>query len=62
MGGCRRAIGKADYQARFANLLKLPEGANSGAAINAAMKDIEVENEDLGQTRDLLLPRLVGER
>ena len=53
----RRAIGKADYQARgvlylrdearFANLLKLPEGANIGAAINAAMKAIEEENEDL---------------
>ncbi len=53
----RRTIGKADYQARgvlylraearFANLLKLPEGANIGAAINAAMKAIEDENEDL---------------
>ncbi len=53
----RRAIGKADYEARgvlflrtearFANLLKLPEGANIGAAINAAMKAIEEENEDL---------------
>ncbi len=55
--GRRRAIGKADYQARgvlylrvearFANLLKLPEGANIGAAINAAMKAIEEENDDL---------------
>lgn len=53
----RRAIGKADYQARgvlylrdearFAHLLRLPEGANIGAAINAAMKGIEEENEDL---------------
>ena len=53
----RRTIGKADYQARgvlylrtearFANLLKLPEGANIGAAINAAMKAIKEENEDL---------------
>ena len=53
----RRTIGKADYQARgvlflrtearFANLLKLPEGANIGAAINAAMKAIEEENDDL---------------
>ena len=53
----RRTIGKADYQARgvlylrdearFANLLKLPEGANIGAAINAAMKAIEDENDDL---------------
>ena len=53
----RRAIGKADYQARgvlflraearFANLLKLPEGANIGAAINAAMKAIEDEYDDL---------------
>src|SRR5512137_1061459 len=55
--GRRRPIGKADYQARgvlflraesrFANLLKLPEGANIGAAINAAMKAIEEENDDL---------------
>lgn len=53
----RRTIGKADYQARgvlylrgeahFAHLLKLPEGANIGAAINAAMKAIEDENDDL---------------
>ncbi len=53
----RRTIGRADYQARgvlylrdearFASLLKLPEGANIGAAINAAMKAIEEENEDL---------------
>jgi type I restriction enzyme M protein len=53
----RRSIGKANYQARgvlylrvearFANLLKLPEGANIGVAINAAMKAIEEENEDL---------------
>ena len=34
-------------EARFANLLKLPEGANIGAAINVAMKAIEEENEDL---------------
>src|SRR5437588_13047638 len=43
----RRTIGKADYQsrgvlylrnqARFANLLKLPEGENSRKAINEAM-------------------------
>jgi len=53
----RRTIGRADYQARgvlylrdearFASLLKLPEGANIGAAINAAMKAIEDENDDL---------------
>ena len=53
----RRKIGKADYQAqgvlylpeqaRFANLLKLPEGADIGKAINEAMKAIEDENEDL---------------
>ncbi len=62
----RRPIGKADYQARgvlylrdearFANLLKLPEGTNIGAAINAAMKAIEEENEDLAtQLRDRTL-------
>lgn len=53
----RRTIGKTDYQARgvmflpeasrFANLLKLPEGADIGKAINEAMKAIEAENEDL---------------
>jgi type I restriction enzyme M protein len=53
----RRKIGKVDYQAegvvylppeaRFGHLLKLPEGANLGKAINDAMKVIETENEDL---------------
>lgn len=53
----RRTIGKADYQARgvmflpqearFSNLLKLPEGENIGKAINDAMKAIEAENEEL---------------
>jgi type I restriction enzyme M protein len=55
--GGRRKIGKTDYQAlgvmylpeeaRFANLLKLPEGQNIGKAINEAMKAIEAENPDL---------------
>src|SRR5438874_9556682 len=53
----RRRIGPADYQARgvlylpdqarFANLLRLPEGANLGLAINDAMRAIEAENPDL---------------
>jgi type I restriction enzyme M protein len=53
----RRQISKTDYQARgvmylpeaarFANLLKLPGGANIGKAINDAMKAIEAENEEL---------------
>jgi type I restriction enzyme M protein len=53
----RRHIGKTDYQARgvlylpeearFSTLLKLPEGANIGQAINDAMKAIEEENADL---------------
>jgi hypothetical protein len=53
----RRIVGKTDYQARgvlylpeaarFANLLKLPEGADIGKAINDAMKAIEAENDDL---------------
>lgn len=60
-GSKRRAIGKQDYQARgvmylppearFSNLLKLPEGADLGAAINDAMRAIEAENEEL---RDVL--------
>jgi type I restriction enzyme M protein len=55
--GGRRKIGKTDYQARgvmylpesarFANLLRLPEGENIGKAINEAMKAIEAENPDL---------------
>jgi len=53
----RRTIAKKDYQeqgvmylpkeARFGYLLKLPEGANLGQAVNDAMKAIEEENEDL---------------
>jgi len=56
-GSGRRKIGKIDYQAkgvlfipekaRFASLLRLPEGADIGRAINDAMKAIEAENEDL---------------
>jgi type I restriction enzyme M protein len=55
--GGRRTIGPADYQAkgvlylpeaaRFSALIKLPEGANIGAAINDAMRAIEAENPDL---------------
>lgn len=53
----RRRIGAADYHAkgvlylpdsaRFEALLRLPEGANLGGAINEAMKAIEAENADL---------------
>jgi len=53
----RRVPGKVDYQsrgvlflpehARFANLLRLPEGANLGKAINDAMAAIEEENDQL---------------
>lgn len=53
----RRIPGKVDYQsrgvlylpdnARFDNLLRLPEGANLGKAINEAMAAIEDENEQL---------------
>ena len=34
-------------EARFSNLLNLPEGTNIGKAVNDAMKAIEAENEDL---------------
>ena len=50
-------MGRVDYQARgvlflsaearFANLLQLPEGANIGAAISDAMRAIERENDEL---------------
>src|SRR3954454_10048206 len=63
----RRTIGKADYQsrgvlylrdqARFAKLLKLPEGENIGKAINDAMAAIEDENPQLGG----VLPRTYQE-
>lgn len=53
----RRKTGKTDYQARgvlylsdnarFQNLLNLPEGANIGQAINNAMRAIETDNPDL---------------
>lgn len=53
----RREIGRMDYQARgvlylppearFANLLQLPESANIGEAINNAMRAIEAENSSL---------------
>ena len=36
-----------DAPARFSALIKLPEGANIGAAINKAMRAIEAENPDL---------------
>jgi type I restriction enzyme M protein len=63
----RREPGQADYQsrgvlylpeqARFANLLNLPEAANLGKAINDAMAAIEQENEDLAG----VLPRTYQE-
>ena len=53
----RKQIGSADYQAkgvlylpqeaRFSELLKLPEGTNIGQAINNAMRAVEAENADL---------------
>jgi len=53
----RRTIGKTDYQAkgvvyipteaRFSNLLQLPESADIGKKLNEAMKAIEQENDDL---------------
>src|SRR5208283_1368367 len=53
----RRTIGKTDFQAkgavyipdeaRFTNLLQLPESADLGKKLNEAMKLIERENDDL---------------
>ena len=63
----RRTIGKADYQsrgvlylpdqARLANLIQLPEGENTGKAINDAMAAIEEENPQLAG----VLPRTYQE-
>jgi type I restriction enzyme M protein len=62
----RGSIGKDDYhaqgvlyvpeQARFDRLLKLPEGADIGKALNDAMKAIEAENDDLKD----VLPKTYG--
>ena len=56
-GTGRKKIGNSDYQAlgvlylpdeaRFKNLLDLPEGENIGKAINEAMKAVEADNPDL---------------
>jgi type I restriction enzyme M protein len=56
-GRRRRGIGKDDYQAegvmylpeeaRFSNLLNLPEGENIGMRVNYAMRAVEQENEEL---------------
>lgn len=56
-GGARREIGPADYQARgvlfvpeearFASLMRLPEGQNVGTAVNAAMRAVEAANPGL---------------
>ena len=56
-GSSRRTIGKADYQAqgviflaeeaRYAHLLRLPEGADLGRAVSDAMEAIENENPEL---------------
>lgn len=53
----RRTVGPADYhakgvlylpdEARFDKLLKLPEGAEMGKAVNDAMRAVEKENPDL---------------
>lgn len=53
----RRQLSKLDYQARgvmyipeagrWSGLMRLPEGANIGEAINDAMRAIEQENDDL---------------
>jgi len=65
--GDRRKVGKEDYQAegviflrpeaRFSQLLKLPEGQDLGKAINEAMKAVEEENQDLAGA----LPRSYGQ-
>jgi type I restriction enzyme M protein len=54
----RRSIGNAAYRAkgilflpdkaRYSELLKLPEGADIGKAINDAMVAVEADNPDLG--------------
>jgi type I restriction enzyme M protein len=60
-GTGRRKIGPADYhargvlllpeEARFDHLLRLPEGADLGKALNDAMKGVEAHNPDLAGVR-----------
>lgn len=62
----RGPVGKDDYhaqgvlylpeQARFQRLLKLPEGADIGKALNDAMKAVEAENDELKD----VLPKTYG--
>lgn len=57
LGGRKPPVTPANYQARgvlflpvearFSELIKLPEGTNMGRAINDAMKDIEDQNSEL---------------
>lgn len=57
LGGRKPPVTPANYQARgvlflplearFSELIKLPEGTNIGRAINDAMKDIEDQNSEL---------------
>jgi len=49
-------------QARYRNLLNLPEGENIGQAINEAMKAIEAENEDLKDALPKIYNRLDNDR
>ncbi|CAN5746108.1 class I SAM-dependent DNA methyltransferase [soil metagenome] len=70
-GSGRRGISRADYhargvlylpeQARFDHLLHLPEGADLGTAINAAMKAVEAENEELKGVLPVTYQRLEGD-
>lgn len=67
-GSGRRAIGKADYQAkgvlflpekaRFSKIMQLPEGADLGKALKEAMEAIEEENPDLKDTLPKTYSRL----
>ena len=49
-------------QARYRNLLNLPEGENIGQAINEAMKAVEAENEDLKDALPKIYNRLDNDR
>ena len=64
-GSGRRKITKTNYQAegvlylpeeaRYSNLMQTPEGEDIGSVLNAAMKAIERENDELKD----VLPRLL---
>ena len=47
-------------EARFSNLLNLPEGENIGMRVNNAMRAVEAENEELEERIAENVAKLLG--